>query len=420
MTELKSLEGLQITLSKLKFSDIVDLTGQIVSNKEKIAQLNLTIQNDIVRIEKLNKPLPIGGECEHCRQTISKEHREICQTKISQELQETKNDVQKCKKEITILSGQNVKHQQDILDLTQSKNKLDNINNQIVSKKTEMIDKRGLYDEYGSLLDKFKLELESKKLEIIQLNEDLKFSSLEEAKIIKDKINAEKIKLVSTTNQINLINKDIAHFTSQKAVMSHDLKQKEEDKKKKNTFTTLLSAIENKLVIYPSVIQGFSSSGIPNLIIQNVLDDLQIEANNLLAQLKPGLQLSFSIEKTNGDGVETDTLDINYTVNGKKRYYENISGAMQLAVNFSLKLGLSFFLQKMSGVDVKFLLLDEIDPAMDKASVDFFADIVKFLQKDYTILVITHNDSLKNKFQNMILVNQDSNLVSKARVVSSW
>jgi len=93
---------------------------------------------------------------------------------------------------------------------------------------------------------------------------------------------------------------------------------------------------------------------------------------------------------------------------------------MRLAVAFSLKLGLSFVLQNRIGTDIKFLLLDEIDQSLDKASVDAFADIVKFFQKDFTILVITHNDRLKDKFSHAILVEQDMNMVSRAKVVSSW
>ena len=93
---------------------------------------------------------------------------------------------------------------------------------------------------------------------------------------------------------------------------------------------------------------------------------------------------------------------------------------MKLAVNFSLKLGLSFLLQNMFGTKINLLLLDEIDQSLDKAGVDAFAEIVKFFQKDFTILVITHNDYLKNKFKNGILVEQDRNMVSRAKVVSSW
>ena len=132
------------------------------------------------------------------------------------------------------------------------------------------------------------------------------------------------------------------------------------------------------------------------------------------------MQLSFLVEKTTGEGEQADTLDIKYTVNGKKRYYEQLSGAMRLAVIFSLKLGLSSVLQNRLGMDIKFLLLDEIDQSLDKASVDAFADIVKFFQKDFTVLVITHNDRLKDKFSHAILVEQDTNMVSRAKVVSSW
>ena len=170
-----------------------------------------------------------------------------------------------------------------------------------------------------------------------------------------------------------------------------------------------------------SVIQAFSSTGIPNIIIQNVLDDLQIEANGLLSQIKPEIQLSFSIEKTvEKTGDQADTLDIDYAVNGRDRYYEQLSGSQQIATVFALKLGLSFLLQKMIGTDIKFLLFDELDQPLDKSSVDYFADMVKFFQKEYTILVITHNDRLKDKFSHAILVEQDGNDVSRAKVVSSW
>jgi DNA repair exonuclease SbcCD ATPase subunit len=176
--------------------------------------------------------------------------------------------------------------------------------------------------------------------------------------------------------------------------------------------------LEGKLFLYPTVIQAFSTVGIPNLIIHNILDSLQLKVNTLLNQFKPGLQLSFSIEKTKDDSTE-DTLDINYQINGRDRYYEQLSGAQHLMVLFSLKLGLYFLLQDELGIDVKFLLLDESDQSLSKGRVDAFAEAIKILQKDFTVLVITHNDHLKDKFTHAILVEQERD-VSCARVVSSW
>lgn len=422
ITEVKDLEATQVKLAELDFNQIDILNEQIVTNKEKIAQFSLTIQNDISRIDKLKKPIPVDGECEECRQPISVEHRASCQKKLNQEMQEKQSNIAKCKKEIASLNSQNTVHQQTINQLTLSKQHLESVNNKISSKKKEIGDKRAIHDEYKSLLDRFTQELEEKLKELDTISEELQnSSSIKEAKILEKQIQDEKQHVRSVEAQKAVCNKEYAHFVSQKAVLQHELNQRAEEKRKKIEHTKTLKELEAKLGMYPAVVQAFSSTGIPNLIIQNVLDDLQLEANTLLSQLKPGLQLSFAIEKTvEKTGDQADTLDINYTVNGKKRYYENISGAMQLAVNFSLKLGLSFLLQKLSGVDVKFLLLDEIDQSLDKASVDFFADIVKFFQKDYTILVITHNDRLKDKFSHAILVEQDINMVSRARLVSSW
>ena len=422
VAEVKEMESTQAKLAELDFNQIDILSEQIISNKEKVAQLSLTIQNDLLRIEKLKKPIPVDGECEECRQPITAEHRESCQKKLNQELQEKQINVQKCKKDIANFNSQNTVHQQTISQLTLSKQHLESLNNKISAKKKEITDKRGFHDEYKALLDKFTQEIEEKSKELEIISEELQNSSaIKEAKILQKQIQDEKQNVRRIEAQKLTCNKEYAHFVSQKAVLQHELNQKAEDKRRKIEHQKTLKELEDKLGMYPAVVQAFSSTGIPNLIIQNVLDDLQLEANNLLSQLKPGLQLSFSVEKTiEKTGDQADTLDINYTVNGKKRYYENISGAMQLAVNFSLKLGLSFLLQKLSGIDVKFLLLDELDQSLDKASVDFFADIVKFFQKDYTILVITHNDRLKDKFSHAILVEQDINMISRARVVSSW
>ncbi len=421
VAELKELEDIQVKLAALDFNQIDILSEQIIANKEKVAQLNLIIQNDILRAEKLKKPIPKDGECEECFQPITPEHRSVCQQKNNKELKEKQTSIQNCKKEIADLNSQNTVHQQNINSLTLSKQHLESVNNKIATKKKEVVDKRTIHDEYKVLLQKFTQELDEKVKEIEAVSKELENSSIKEAKDLQKQIQAEKQNVALITSQIAVVNKEITHFNNSKAVLQHDINQKTDEKRKKIEYAKLLKEIDTKLGMYPSVIQAFSSTGIPNLIIQNILDDLQVETNNLLAQLKPGLQLTFAIEKTvEKTGDQTDTLDIIYTVNGKKRYYETISGAMQMAVNFSLKLGLSFLLQKLMGVDVKFLLLDEITQSFDPSRVDLFMDIVKLFQKDYTILVITHDDRLKDKFSHAVLVEQDINMVSRARVVSSW
>lgn len=421
IAETKELEATQLKLVEIDYHQIDILTEAVAAGRESIAQANVIIQTNLATYEELKVPLPAGSECKSCRTKLTAEHKKFHQEKIDKDMAECQRNIQASKKRIADLNVQIQSSQTTINSLNLSKQQLEGINTKISTKKKEYLDKQQFHQEYVALLDKFNDELKAKDAEIEQVKVDLANSTIEEAKNLQKQIDAEKREISNLQGKINALNKEVTHFTSSKAVIQHSVDQRTADKGKKLDLQKALLDLEAKLGMYPAVVQAFSSTGIPNLIIQNVLDDLQIEANNLLAQLKPGLQLAFSVEKTvEKTGDQADTLDILYHVNGKKRYYEQLSGAMQLAVTFSLKLGLSFLLQKMIGVDIKFLLLDEIDQSLDKASVDSFADIVKFFQKDFKILVITHNDRLKDKFSHAVLVEQDINMVSRARVVSSW
>jgi len=418
--EVKLLKENQARLISIDYSQIDIILEQISLIKEDIAKHNVNIQNNLLKYEELKIPVPDDSICKHCRQKLTIEHKLLCKQQINDELTKCQDLIKLSKSEISKLNSIIVKDQQIINSLNISKKQLENINILIVNKSKEIQDKKSIHLEYKQLLDKFNQDLIDKLIEIDLVKEDLKNSSIDEANNIQNQINSVKSNINEINKQLSLVNKQITHLNSTKAVLIHNIDQESKAVIKQNELRTNLKTLEDKFAIYPHVIQSFSSVGIPNLIIQNVLDDLQLESNSLLSQLKPGLQLSFVIEKTKGDGTQDDTLEINYQINGKNRDYDQLSGAMKLAVIFSLKLGLSFLLQKMIGTDIKFLLLDEIDQSLDKASVDAFADIVKFFQKDFTILIITHNDRLKDKFSHAVLVDQDINMISKAQVVSSW
>jgi DNA repair exonuclease SbcCD ATPase subunit len=420
VAEIKSLETTQTQLVGLDYSRIDVLNEQIEQKKVLATQHNVNIQTSLTQYDELKIPMPTDSVCKHCRQPMTDQHRQECLIKDQNKMAALQASIKESKSIINKLNAEIHANQQIISNLTMSKQHLESINTKIVIKKKEVADRRTTYEEYATLLAKFNTELKDKELELIQVRKELLQSSIEEAKLLQLSIKSEKESLSTVTTKITVINKELTHFTNHKAVMQHSVEQKKIDRQKKQDLSKLIKELENKLVMYPLVTQAFSSTGIPNLIIHNILDALQLEVNKLLDQFKPGLQLFFFIEKTKGDGTEADTLDITYQVNGKERYYEQLSGAMQLMVLFSLKLGMSFLLQNLLGIDVKFLLLDELDQSLSKGRVDAFADIIKFLQKDFTILVITHNDRLKDKFSHAILVEQDINMVSRARVVSSW
>jgi exonuclease SbcC len=418
--ELKSLKEKKELLESIDFSEIDVLNNEHDSLQSSLKEKQVNLQSLILKVQELKVPLPEGSECNHCRQNLTKEHLQNCKKQIA-------NDILKIESGSTLIKEEILKINQEIKNVV---NKVRILNGQsselslvlqkFFFKEKEIKDKKEVYNDYNKILEEYNNNLKLKNIEIEDLISKVQSSSLDKVAELNGKVNEITSFIASCNRDIASCSKQQSFLTSSIAVLEHSLNLIKDNLVKKQNIIENNKRLQEEYKFLPSVVEAFSSSGIPNLIIQNLLDELQDETNKLLNNLKPGLQLQFVVEKEKKNGISDETLDILYFVQGKSREYEQLSGAMKLSVNFSLKLGLSFLLQNMFDTKINLLLLDEIDQSLDKAGVDAFAEIVKFFQKDFTILVITHNDHLKNKFSSGILVEQDKNMVSKARVVSSW
>lgn len=417
-SEIKLISDNKNILEKIDFSEIDSFTLEVNKLKELITENNINIKNNTELYNELIIPMPDNTSCKHCRQNLSIEHKEFCQKQIDKEIIDCSNGTKIAKESLVILKNQIISYNNKSLELQKQKLNLVNFNSKISLLNLELVSKKESYEEHVTLCDKFIIDLTDLNNALIEVKEKIEKSSAREASIIENEIFNFKLDLRKISDNLDCLIRKQTLFQQQLAVAEFNYKEKIINLDKQNKLQLIISDLEDKYKSFPEVIQAFSSTGIPNLIIQNVLDNLQSEANILLNQLKPGLQLLFVVEKTKTDGTEADTLDIKYFVQSRERYYENLSGAMKLAVTFSLKLGLSLLLQKMLGVNIKFLLLDEIDQSLDKAAIDAFADIIKIFHNEYKILIITHNDRIKDKFCNKILVEQDVNGISSAKVVS--
>ena len=419
-SELKIIKDKKDILEKIDFNQIEILNKKVEEKQSLSKEKQVQLQTFMVKMEELKIPLPKGSQCKHCRQSLDAEHLNKCQQEIAQEMIALEFKIQTLKEEINFVNQECKNILQEIKQLNNQNSELNSLTSSFSFKEKEIKDKKEVYSEYNKILEEFNSKLKEKTEELQELEMKINSSSVDKIKEINSEITELNKKTENHKIEVSSYNKQISFCNNSIAVLEHSIKQIQDNLIKKKEIVENNKKIQEEFNTYPTVIEAFSSTGIPNLIIQNLLDELQEESNKLLNNLKPGLQLQFITEKEKKDGSSNDTLDILYFVQGKNREYEQLSGAMKLAVNFSLKLGLSFLLQNMFGTKINLLLLDEIDQSLDKAGVDAFAEIVKFFQKDFTILVITHNDYLKNKFKNGILVEQDRNMVSRAKVVSSW
>jgi len=158
------------------------------------------------------------------------------------------------------------------------------------------------------------------------------------------------------------------------------------------------------------------------MIVKTILDDFQIETNKLLMLLNPDLQIQFSItpdDSTEDDEEVKDFFDIKFKIHGKDRSYSLVSGGQKFVFAVALKLALSLVIQRRLGVDIKMLELDEVDQALDDETVDLYMDVIKILQNNFKIFVITHKRVLKEKFTHAILVEGDFENGAVSRLVTA-
>jgi DNA repair exonuclease SbcCD ATPase subunit len=187
--------------------------------------------------------------------------------------------------------------------------------------------------------------------------------------------------------------------------------------KKLNDMNKELKVKENELLVYKAATNAFSSYGIPAMIISTVLDSLQSEVNEVLETLRPSIQIQFYLEKERSDGKQEDTLGMKFFVNGVEWDYDELSGGQKACISLALKFAISVINRKRCGADIRILLLDECEQALDRKGIESFFEVVKKWSKDMTILIITHNEQLKEMFDSFILVSKN-NGITTAKVVA--
>jgi DNA repair exonuclease SbcCD ATPase subunit len=413
----KALQDQKAKLTGIDFSSLPKLKEGLEKSREEAKTKNIELGILKAELEDLNIPMPEDGTCKHCRTTLTPEHRRACMEKIeTDKLSKTKAIAA-----ITTYLKQ-LQHEQDTLGksitaLEQQQKQLNDINAQIATNDKEYAGKKATHGEYETLLKQFVSDLAAKQAELEQAKQDAENSSEKEINELKTKVATQKCQLANITTAIETTSKTMSDLQSKIAVLKHSIEDKNNDIKRKTNLRENIAKLETQYTTYPHVIQCFAE--VPDMIIENVLEGLQEETNKLLVQMRPDLQLEFATEKTKGDGTQDNTLGINYFLNNKPKDYSQLSGAQKLCVMFAFKLGLSFYLKRVSGCQIKFLMLDEVDMPFSDAAEDAYADIIHLFQKDFMVFFVTHNSRLKSKFSNAILVEQDKNGISRAKVVSA-
>lgn len=154
--------------------------------------------------------------------------------------------------------------------------------------------------------------------------------------------------------------------------------------------------------------EAFGVNGIPAMIIEHALPELEREANRVLEQLAGGrMHVRFETQRETKAGKLRETLDIIISDEKGTRPYENFSGGEQFRINFAVRVALSRLLAQRSGVRLRSLFIDEGFGSLDADGRRRLVAAVKAVQDDFDlILVITHIVEMQDVFPTRIQVTK--------------
>ena len=152
--------------------------------------------------------------------------------------------------------------------------------------------------------------------------------------------------------------------------------------------------------LYGELRTAFGVKGVPAMIIEAAVPEIEAEANRLLARMTGGrMHVRFDTQRETQAGEVRETLDIKIADELGTREYSLYSGGEAFRVNFAIRIALSRLLARRAGAQLQTLVIDEGFGTQDAQGRERLIRAINAIQDDFArVLVITHIDELKDAF----------------------
>jgi exonuclease SbcC len=210
--------------------------------------------------------------------------------------------------------------------------------------------------------------------------------------------------LFDLQGQENRLNQEVG-AARQKVTVLDDLRARKAD------YETQRKAYTRQISQHKTLERAFGKDGVPALLIEQALPQIESKANELLDRLSNGaMSIRFVTQAEYKDKKRDDlkeTLEIQISDGAGMRDYEMYSGGEAFRVNFAIRLALSEVLAQRKGARLQTLVIDEGFGSQDAQGRQRLIEAINLVKGDFAkILVITHLDELKDAFPTRIEVEK--------------
>jgi exonuclease SbcC len=163
--------------------------------------------------------------------------------------------------------------------------------------------------------------------------------------------------------------------------------------------------------VYEALREAFGKKGVPALMIEAAVPEIEAAANALLARMTAGrMHVRFNTQRETQAGEVRETLDIQISDELGTRAYEMYSGGEAFRVNFAIRVALSQLLARRAGTQLQTLIVDEGFGVLDASGRERLVEAIHAAQDDFQrLLVVTHIDELKDAFPARIEITKGPN-----------
>jgi DNA repair protein SbcC/Rad50 len=198
-------------------------------------------------------------------------------------------------------------------------------------------------------------------------------------------------------NRVRVIERDANNNVS---YARQDLNAIEKARERRLELENRRAVLREENAIYDDLRDAFGKNGVPAMIIEAAIPELEVSANRLLSRMTDGrMHIRFDTQRTRKSGEVSETLDILIGDELGTRSYEMFSGGEGFRVNFALRIALSQFLARRAGARLQTLVIDEGFGSQDAMGRERLVEAINAIREDFDmILIVTHIDELRDMF----------------------
>ena len=276
----------------------------------------------------------------------------------------------------------------------------------VQEKKAELDKAEAALKPLNREIQELRSQLDQDEVEIKGLEDDLKNSqkALEKARGTSPDTRSAEETLSALKEQEKVLERQVGAALQKVTVLEKQKLRQEELGKKRQE-------ISQRIKQYRQLEAAFGKDGVPALLIEQALPNIETKANQILEKLSGGgMSIQFLTQREFKDTKREDlkeTLEIQIRDQSGFRDYELYSGGESFRINFSIRLALSHVLAQRAGARLQTLVVDEGFGSQDAIGRQRLIEAINLIQDDFEkILVITHVEQIKEAFATRLLVEK--------------